>query len=95
MNTGNTTRENSAEVETSNFNTNRQIDRQSNRPFNHKIQQFKGKDDKISISNWLKRYEMLARYYSWDEEIKIIGVGDFLEDEALNWYIEFTNSDTT
>ncbi|RWS01610.1 Retrotransposable element Tf2 protein type 1-like protein [Dinothrombium tinctorium] len=53
-----------------------------------KIQVFKGLDDKVTIHNWLKRYEMLSEYFGWDERRKIIMLGNYLEDDALNWYIE-------
>ena len=53
-----------------------------------KIQIFKGLNDKISIENWLKRYEMLAIHFKWSESDKIVFMGNYLEDDALNWYIE-------
>ena len=56
-----------------------------------KLQIFKGCGDKISIENWLKRFEMLAKYYKWSENSKIVMIGNYLEDDALNWYIENSN----
>ncbi len=53
-----------------------------------KIQIFKGIGDKVSIENWLKRYEMIASFYKWSENEKVVMLGNHLEDDALNWYIE-------
>jgi hypothetical protein len=53
-----------------------------------KIQIFKGLGDKVSIENWLKRYEMISLFYKWSEYEKIVMLGNHLEDDALNWYIE-------
>ncbi len=53
-----------------------------------KIQIFKGLGDKVSIENWLKRYEMIYLFYKWSENEKIVMLGNHLEDHALNWYIE-------
>src|SRR5882724_11409081 len=53
-----------------------------------KLQIFKGIGDKVSIDNWLKRYEMIANYYKWCESDKLVMLGNYLEDDALNWYIE-------
>lgn len=57
-----------------------------------KLQTFKGQDDKVSIENWLKRFEMLSNYYNWSERKRILMLGNYLEDDALNWYIENTDS---
>jgi hypothetical protein len=56
-----------------------------------KLQIFKGQDDKVSIENWLKRFEMLSKYYKWSERKKVLMLGNYLEDDALNWYIENTD----
>jgi hypothetical protein len=56
-----------------------------------KLQTFKGQDDKVSIENWLKRFEMLSKYYKWSERKKVLMLGNYLEDDALNWYIENTD----
>ncbi len=37
-------------------------------------------------------FEMLCMYYNWSEQKKILMLGNFLEDEALNWYLENTDS---
>jgi hypothetical protein len=58
-----------------------------------KIQVFKGIGDKVSIGNWLKRFEMLSLYYKWSERKKLVMLGNYLEDDALNWFIE--NSDNS
>ncbi len=58
-----------------------------------KIQVFKGMDGKVSIENWIKRFDMLSNYYKWSEPKKIIMLGNYLEDDALDWYIENTDSD--
>ena len=56
-----------------------------------KIQIYKGLGDKVTIENWLKRFEMLAQFYNWSEKVKIVMLGNYLEDDALNWYIENSN----
>ena len=53
-----------------------------------KIQIFKGIGDKVTIENWLKRFEMLSQFYKYSEKTKIVMLGNYLEDDALNWYIE-------
>ena len=58
-----------------------------------KIQIFKGLNDKVSIENWIKRFEMLAVYHKWSDTRKGIMLGNFLEDDALNWYIENYEND--
>ena len=40
-----------------------------------KIQVFKGTKDKISIENWLKRFEMISQYYNWIGEKQILSIG--------------------
>jgi hypothetical protein len=52
-----------------------------------RIQIYKGLGDKVSIENWLKRYKMLATFYKWNESQKIVMIGNYLEDDALNWFI--------
>ena len=68
-------------------------DPESNTAFKSKpkIQIFKGSGDKVSIENWLKRFDMIANYYKWSNDKKVIMLGNYLEDDSLNWYIE--NSD--
>ena len=56
-----------------------------------KIQIFKGFNDRITIENWLKRYEMISKFYNFNNKNKVIILGNFLEDEALNWYVENCN----
>ena len=53
-----------------------------------KIQIFKGIGDKVTIENWLKRFEMLSQFRNWPNKTKVVMLGNFLEDDALNWYIE-------
>jgi hypothetical protein len=31
---------------------------------------------------------MLATFYKWNESQKIVMIGNYLEDDALNWFIE-------
>ena len=59
-----------------------------------KIQVFKGSNDKITIENWFKRFEMLNKFYNWSENKQIIMLGNYLEDDALNWYIENYDNDS-
>ena len=56
-----------------------------------KLQIFKGFEDRVSIENWLKRFEMIAKYYSYTNKDKVVMLGNYLEDDALNWYIENSN----
>lgn len=60
-----------------------------------KLQVFKGLGDKISIENWLKRYEMIATHLTWSEKDKIVMLGNYLEDDALNWFIENSSDNYT
>lgn len=53
-----------------------------------KLQIFKGSSDRITIENWMKRFEMLAMFYKWNDKTKIVMLGNYLEDDSLNWYIE-------
>ena len=53
-----------------------------------KLQLFKGLNDKITVENWLKRFEMLATFYKWSSKTKIVMLGNYLEDDSLNWYVE-------
>ena len=53
-----------------------------------KLQIFKGVGDKVSIENWIKRFEMLSIHYKWVESEQVIMIGNYLEDDAMNWYIE-------
>ena len=52
------------------------------------IQFFKGDQDKVSIENWLKRYNQIATFYKWTDDMKSIMPGNYLKDDALNYYIE-------
>lgn len=56
------------------------------------VQIYKGYNDKLSIENWFKRFELIAKLQKWNDSEKIIMLGNFLEDDALNWYLE--NCDT-
>lgn len=58
-----------------------------------KLQNYRGQDDKISIENWLKLFDRLATYKKWDDSTKLLMLSNYLEDDALNWYVE--NSDGT
>ena len=60
----------------------------SNSKSKPKLQIFKGIGDKVTIENWIKRFEMLAVHYKWSDKSKIVMLGNYLEDDALNWYIE-------
>lgn len=52
------------------------------------IQPFKGSDDKIKVTNWLKKFELIAVQRNWSDETKIIEVSNYIVDDAQNWYIE-------
>ena len=53
-----------------------------------KIQVFKGLNDKISIENWLKLFEIISNNFNWNEKDKVIRLSFYLQDDALNFYIE-------
>ena len=53
-----------------------------------KIQVYRGLNDKISVENWIKRFEMIAQFNRWSDKTKIVMLGNYLEDDAMNWYIE-------
>ena len=52
------------------------------------VQVYKGLNDKLTIENWFKRFEIISDYYKWNNDKKIIMLGNYLEDDALNWYLE-------
>ena len=52
------------------------------------LQFYRGLNDKLTIENWFKRYELISNYYKWSNDRKIIMLGNYLEDDALNWYLE-------
>ena len=53
-----------------------------------KIQFFKGFNDIVTVENWIKRFEIISNYFNWNEKKKSIMIGNFLIDDALNYYIE-------
>ena len=59
-----------------------------------KIQTFKGFKDKITIDNWFKRFEMLSKFHKWSQQTQILMLGNYFEDDALNWYIENSSEDS-
>ena len=53
-----------------------------------KIPIFKGDHTrKVSIDNWLKWYEMKCDQFGWDTKARRLNIGDYLDDEALDFYI--------
>lgn len=52
------------------------------------LQYFKGFNDKVTIDNWLKRFEILSDYYKWSERDQVFMIGNFLQDDAFNFYVE-------
>ena len=58
-----------------------------------KLQPFKGENDKITIENFLRLFVNIALYYNWTDAIKVLMLGNYLQDEALNWYAEQSNFD--
>ena len=71
-----------------------EINQENRNTINSKVhvQIYKGFNDKLSIENWFKRFELIAKLKKWNQNEKIIMLGNFLEDDALNWYLE--NCDT-
>ena len=49
---------------------------------------YKGTNDKIKVENLLKRFEMFAKFYKWSDETKVIMLGNYWEDDSLNWHVE-------
>lgn len=52
------------------------------------VQVFKGSNDKITIENFFKRFELISNNSKWSNNKKILMLGNFFEDEALNHYLE-------
>ena len=36
---------------------------------------------------------MISNFYKWREPKRVVMLGNYLEDDALNWYIENTDTD--
>ena len=53
-----------------------------------KLQIYKGLDDNVNIENWVKRYEIISNFYKWTSEKQCVMLGNYLQDDALNFYIE-------
>lgn len=53
-----------------------------------KLQKFNGHDKSVTIENWLKLYESSAQRYHWSSEEMIDLLGEYLEREALNFYLD-------
>ena len=57
------------------------------------IQIFKVLNDKVTIYNWLKGFEILSTFCKCYENEKSGMLGNYLQDDALNCYIEnYSNS---
>lgn len=53
-----------------------------------KLQKFNGHDKSVTIENWLKLYESSAQRYHWTKDEMIDLLGEYLEREALNFYLD-------
>lgn len=59
-------------ISVSSTNSSQAITTQRSAKSKPKLQIFRGLNDKVSIENWLKRFEMLGKYYNWSESDKIV-----------------------
>ena len=48
---------------------------------------FNGDSCEVSIENWIDRFEELAKLKNLTEDRMIIVLGNFLKQEALEWYM--------
>jgi len=55
--------------------------------FKFEIQKFKGSESTILIQQWFVAYELLAEHFEWENRAKLIHLANYLEDEALNWFL--------
>lgn len=54
-----------------------------------KIQVFKGNGkDVLTIENWFELVDILGKKYDWNNKDKFTNILEFLEDEALNFYLD-------
>jgi len=51
------------------------------------IREFNGDNSKVSAMNWLYRFDMLAERKGWSDSDRVFMIGNFLNDEAAEWYI--------
>ena len=58
-----------------------------------RLQPFKGNNDKVTIENFIKLFEQISYFYQWNDSMKILMLGNYLEDSALNWYAEASATD--
>ena len=42
----------------------------------------------LSIKHWFKAFELVAEHFTWNDRQKLIYLSNYLEDEALNWYLD-------
>jgi hypothetical protein len=48
--------------------------------------EFYNGDQNQNINKWLQNYEMQAKARSWDDQTKMLKVGAYLRDSALDFY---------
>ena len=58
------------------------------------IPYFKGTTDDLSVIDWLKKAERVARNNQWDNKQRIRFFSDRLNDEAADWHTEFVENIT-
>lgn len=51
------------------------------------MKNFHGDNSKVSARNWLFRFEMLSDRMKWLDSDKFFSIGNYLSDEAGEWYI--------
>ena len=57
-----------------------------------KLPVFNGESTKVSIENWLRRFEMISNYFKWNDQDRVMFLGNYLEGDALNWYMDNLDS---
>lgn len=68
-----------------------EVTRNSDKP---KLQSFKGKDDFISIDDWLNLYIDKTDFLQWNDRMKLSFLDEYLENEALAWFAQNRSGNT-
>jgi len=51
------------------------------------VRMFNGEASEVRASNWIYRFEMLAKRKNWSDSDKVFMLGNFLDEQASEWYI--------
>lgn len=60
--------------------------------FRPDIQKFNGIKKPVTIENWTRHFESTAKRYHWTKDDLMDLLGEYLEDEALNFYLNEKDS---